>query len=326
MKRLRKLAFGKKLWHGTSLESLRRITDMGMLSPNESLGSSLDPEESVTQLGFTFLATEKSVAEDYAFGSITIVQNVEDRFPIVLEVNISQDALQADNHDTSKSLTWQETADTIGQVKITGPVTDDYFEKVYFYDPYGNEIFNCNFKGWTSKFEEHRSDFDEHIEKHSQNLTDFETGVSQLGLDVKDGLVVNQPMYAYSNLLMNFANSNNGPNEVLGIDFVVNNGDITYEFIDINKLHQSQRSQLPHGKDGDFSFSTYCAELPFKREDFIKYCGDFPNFLENIKVVFNNIALVFMGDYTMTIYTPQDLYQIVNGDQKTASRLKKRGI
>lgn len=323
MKRLRKIAFGKKLWHGTSLESLKRITDMGMLSPNENTGSSLDPENTITQFGFTFLATEKSVAEDYAFSSITIVQNIEDRFPVVLEVNISQDALQPDNHDTGRSLTWQETAERTGQVKITGPVTDDYFEKVYFYDPYGNEIFNCNFKGWSSKFEQHKSEFDEFVQKHNQNMQDFETGVTQLGLDVNDGLVVNQPMSAYANLLMDLVNSNNGPNEIDGINYVVNNGDITYEFIDIDKLHESQRSQLPSGKKGDFSFSTYCVELPFKREEFIEYCHDFPNLLENIKTVFNNMAIVFSSDYTMTVYTPQDLYQIVNNDQKTASRLKK---
>lgn len=152
-KRLIKKAFEKTLYHGTNLERLKKITETGMILPNEEMGDGPGGEDESTYDGYTFFATTLRRAEWYA----NRVQWYENP-PVVIEVEVPEDALLPDDNDLPSSKTWEDSAKAISQVKILGPISSEYIKSVRFYNSALKEIGKVPFHQWQSFFEKHKEE------------------------------------------------------------------------------------------------------------------------------------------------------------------------
>lgn len=148
MNKLRKLAFGKKLYHGTSLENLVSITSTGGILPQyQPGGGTLDTTNIGAFTGFVFLATTYSQARDYC-------QKYD--YGVVIEVDISEDALLPDDDDCANCKTWQESAKAVRQVKVAGEITTDYIRSVTIYKGYKKIVDGVSFPKWQEEFEQNK--------------------------------------------------------------------------------------------------------------------------------------------------------------------------
>lgn len=168
MKRLIRKAFGTTLYHGTSLEALEQITSMGMIMPQESGGAGIG-EDNETELrdiayekakedgadtsdeeileeyyeleedkfkekfeGYTFFAGTLNAASSYA----------NDNDPrVVIEVSVPEESLFPDDNDCWSCKTWQESLQRTNQVKVIGPITEDYIVGVHIGNIYGLDFY-----------------------------------------------------------------------------------------------------------------------------------------------------------------------------------------
>lgn len=152
MKRLKKKAFGKTIWHGTSLDKFKSIVENGALFPNEEEGAGPGGADISLFDGFTFFATEFSVAKGYALN----IAEAGDSPGIIIEIDISEDALLPDDNDDPHAKTWQESADFVDQVKVSGPIYTNFFQTIYFYDIDFRIVGNVPFGQWESFYEENK--------------------------------------------------------------------------------------------------------------------------------------------------------------------------
>lgn len=169
MKRLIRKAFGTILYHGTTLDKLKNITDMGMIMPQEESGGGIDTmnqneakqrtfnilyneglkpdapewnerfqtvyeeefakEESKFE-GFTFFADRIDVAELYS----------KDATTVIIEVSAPEESLLPDDNDCPDCEDWKESLKRTNQVKVLGPITSDYISGVYIYPQNRNEL------------------------------------------------------------------------------------------------------------------------------------------------------------------------------------------
>lgn len=195
MSRLKKTAFGKTLYHGTSVNKLKSITQAGMLQPQEERGGWMANGEEVDFDGFTFWATEFNVAKYYA---TTMPYDGGPR--VIIEADISTDALLPDDSDLPDEKSWESSAARNGQVKVSGPITDNYFRKLYFLNENTKEIvFECNYQGWEEEFKNHESEFGV-----AGETGDFAQILTENGIQVTSNMLVNQPMDYYVELLNQF--------------------------------------------------------------------------------------------------------------------------
>lgn len=147
MKRLIRKAFEKTLYHGTTIDKLDSISQSGMILPNESTGAGNGSDPTGFD-GFTFFATDMWTAKQYAFDW----GDRNDYPKVVIEVNVPESALQADDNDSPDSKTWQDSAEELGQVKILGPITSNYIRKVYFFNSRQEKVAEANFADWKDVF------------------------------------------------------------------------------------------------------------------------------------------------------------------------------
>lgn len=154
MKRLIKKAFGKTLYHGTTIENLSSITDLGMILPNESKGGGSNGAPDSNYIGYVFLATTISAARFYAGYAMSGPR-------VILEVDIPEESLLPDDNDCPECKTWQESEERIMQVKVSGSITSDYFKNVYFYKNYGNYdfVFEAPFLNWREEYKKYIDEF-----------------------------------------------------------------------------------------------------------------------------------------------------------------------
>lgn len=126
MKRLRKVAFDRSFYHSTTYENLIKITETGMLLPNEVMGAGPNTNRSNYE-GFTFWATDMTTAFDY------IRLHLEpgpSGLMVIIEAQLPLDSLLPDDDDCPNCTTWEESAKRINQVKVLGPITDNYLKGV----------------------------------------------------------------------------------------------------------------------------------------------------------------------------------------------------
>lgn len=170
MKRLIKKAFGVQLYHGTTMENLEQITEMGMIMPQESAGAGIDVsneneakqrafnrlynegikpdseqyEEKMEEYlaeemevekrkfeGFTFFTDKKNMAIEYSGSTPSVV----------IEVSLPESSLMADDNDCPDCKDWEESLAEVWQVKVVGPITEDYIEGVHITNENGESIF-----------------------------------------------------------------------------------------------------------------------------------------------------------------------------------------
>lgn len=153
MKRLIKKAFGKTLWHGTSLDSFKSIVENGAIFPNEVNGAGPNGANQNLFDGFSFLATDFEIAKYYA----TRLSGNNGEPSVIIEVDVSEDALLPDDNDAPAAKTWQESANEVDQVKVNGPIYSDYFQTIYFYDTNGKIVGDVPFGQWETFYEEKES-------------------------------------------------------------------------------------------------------------------------------------------------------------------------
>lgn len=165
MKRLIRKAFGKILYHGTTLENFKSIIAAGMISPQESGGAGIYDSNfnleypSVAQRnfeGFVFLTIKEYNAREYAVGELGNYAS-GDVCGVVIEVDVPESSILPDDSDIPEARTWQESSSIGGQVKILGPVTTDYFRDIHFYNAKLElKIFTAQLNNWEQKFEENK--------------------------------------------------------------------------------------------------------------------------------------------------------------------------
>lgn len=161
MKRLRRVAFDRSFYHCTTYENLIKITEMGMLLPNETKGAVdqelIDPsnpnERRLMPLyyGFTFWGTDFESAFKYA----EVIDHGPSGLVAVIEAKLPTDALLPDDNDCPDCETWEESAEAVYEVKVLGPVTDNYFTEVTIvaYDA-GDVIYTGPFHRWQRDIED----------------------------------------------------------------------------------------------------------------------------------------------------------------------------
>ena len=207
MNRLRKQAFGKTLWHGTTLNFFKEIVNTGGIYPNENYGAGPAGADDTLFDGFSFFATDYDVAYGYAL-DLSIKHNNP---AVVIEVDVSEDALLPDDNDAAGAKTWQESEKMVEQVKITGPVTTDYFRTIYFHDPDGDLVGESSFSQWESFYEEHsteilqgnNSDDDEEYDEDFYNEYEYDFDEEDLDWDIEedeedwDSVLDNNNKYQY---------------------------------------------------------------------------------------------------------------------------------
>lgn len=184
MKRLIRKAFGTTLYHGTSLESLKSITEMGVIMPQESEGGGLgiNFEAEITKLVNERLEQESiskesegyfdkyieyyqeetknlesQVMEGYTFFTDTIERAMTytgSEPSVIIEVSISEDALLPDDNDCPDCKTWQESLQKVNQIKVSGQITSDYIVGVHLISTNGSKKVFYPKLTWIDKFEE----------------------------------------------------------------------------------------------------------------------------------------------------------------------------
>lgn len=145
MRRLVKKAFGLTLYHGTNFDSFKQIMETGMIIPQENkstLNGYKIPDRLMEKYdGFSYFTDSKEVAIDYAMG------NSSD-YNVVIEVDLSEDALLPDDIDTFDAKDWKESLQQSNQVKVPGIITSDYFKNIYFYDNNKQLLLSTNINNW----------------------------------------------------------------------------------------------------------------------------------------------------------------------------------
>lgn len=166
MKRLVRKAFGKILYHGTTLDSFKNIVSSGMIMPQESNGAGMQYDEFYDENpeiaernfdGFVFLTTKDYIARDYAIGSSGNYASAGG-VGVVIEIDVPESSLLPDDSDMPEARTWQESSVAFGQVKVLGPITTDYFRDIHFYNSKLQlRIFVAQLNNWEQKFEENKN-------------------------------------------------------------------------------------------------------------------------------------------------------------------------
>lgn len=170
MKRLIRRAGMITLYHATTFENLKGITESGKIVPqnNEGFGLGQDNDNFIsdqaydevksmgiddsdpnfedefskaynkyhTQMstklnGFSFFTTTKERAEE------TYLRGF--RIEAIIEISVSEDALLPDDNDDPDATTWQESRNSVQQVKVLGEINTTDINGVYIYD-YGDEV------------------------------------------------------------------------------------------------------------------------------------------------------------------------------------------
>ncbi|MDF2533883.1 MAG: hypothetical protein K0R18_40 [Bacillales bacterium] len=323
LKRLIKKAFGKTLYHGTSYEGLLGIIQMGGIYPNEQKNNGAGPAGADPILfdGFTFLATTIDRAKTYANWA-------KGEGPkVVLEVDVSEDALQPDDNDAPFAKTWQDSSNHNDQVKLLGIVTTDYIKKVYLYNPYTmKEVTETTIDKAEQVYAEKKSLFekeeDAYIKEKPKKSTheDFYNKLKYAGyIFDSTGLIINQSIANYANICGEYGApiySNRGS---------ITNGDVS---IVVKFMHVISPSGI------DINYNAESNELSIYDTTVNKlmdYFSQYPNTIENIKTVFNSSILCLFdsadeipfSDLEMQYNTEQ---QNNSGQQQTAKRLVKKKV
>lgn len=160
MKRLIKKAFEQTLYHGTNIENLTSITQVGMIVPQESDGDGISSEvvkdiitDQMIDDGIEYKSDEfeekyqeyfdkeverqKSAYEGYTFFAKTINKAKEycsTQPLVVIEASLPKESLMPDDNDCPDCKTWQESLQHFAQVKVLGTITDDYITGVYIFE------------------------------------------------------------------------------------------------------------------------------------------------------------------------------------------------
>jgi len=162
MKRLIRKAFGTTVYHGTTFAALEGIVANGMLQPQEVGGGGANPDNPDGFEGFTFVTDSKLRAKSY--GSIANSNNNKHNEIVVLELDIPENSLMADDNDCPECSTAEESLEKIQQAKVLGAITSDYIKQVHFYASSSGKplLFSTNFNGCLEAFNsfcEHERDY-----------------------------------------------------------------------------------------------------------------------------------------------------------------------
>lgn len=336
MNKLRKLAFGKKLYHGTSLENLVSITSAGGILPQyQPGGGTLDASNVGAFAGFVFLATTFSQARDYC-------QKYD--YGVVIEVDISEDALLPDDDDCTTCKTWQESAEKIHQVKVSGQITSDFIRSVTIYKGYKKVVDGVSFPKWQEEFEKNKpagSDGKETMfvnidgyeydnkgansfadieqQKKDQNNAKFMESLKSNGYQVNDGSYIKNPNIDEYIQIYNSYNQATSINVVDG--YVDQLGDVYVSF----KGGQSLTRRL-----FSFSFFSNSNQIEQYNVDFqsLQNCNA-DTFKSNFKNCFGDsttFSVPYEGYLSIDEYVDylvKEYEKRFGNNSKLASRLKK---
>lgn len=325
MKRLVRKAFEKTLYHGTNLERLKKITETGMIIPNEEMGDGPGGADESLYDGYTFFATTLRRAEWYAERA----QGYENP-PVVIEVEVPESALLLDDNDFPHGKTWEDSARMISQVKILGPISSEYIKSVMFYNSALKEIGSAPFHQWESFFEKHKEeilkvnydDYDEYddeddyddyytqqekIKEQKKKKEECVQKLNSMGINAEIdsyGLIVasNSSIKTFYDVINDYGFLTE--NAVLGM--ITQNGDVLFS------------SQYPDDWSA-ISFRYYGGSciMEGSTTELINNLKVKEGLSEKIKESFNELDMIF-SDGT---YTPEQVVDMINN--KVESRLKR---
>lgn len=157
MKRLIKKA-SITLYHGTCVEYLRKIQEAGALVANASSGAGKNRNYDGSSFsGFVFLATTQQVALNFA----NYIPPQQTQAHVVIELMLDESKLLPDDDDDPNAKTWQDSANSLQQVKVGGDVSTSTFTQIYFYNRYTGElVFQSSLNGWEELFQQNKENLD----------------------------------------------------------------------------------------------------------------------------------------------------------------------
>lgn len=269
MKRLRKLASMKTLYHGTNLTALKQIIADGGIIPNKGEhGSGVSGLDGQSGEGLVFLATTLEQGEFYAGHA----GNFDGEIPIVLELTQNENVLLPDNDDMPKATTWQESADALDQVTVAGKINISSIKNFYVYTTHLNgtnydmvRVAEGPFSEWEKIVEENK----DKIYGEDVGNTDNNAAYTNKSIDV----------------FINELDFGNDP-EVYIYGSISPNGDITL----------SSDSIQDNGMKFEYDYGKY-VNFEISYDSFLRSITNFPNLKKNIETVFNSSTTFEFTDY-----------------------------
>lgn len=261
MRRLRRLAGTKTLYHGTSYDNFLKIYNVGEISPNAEGGAGIDypePDEddyyySDTDefdeegynnhveeyerqmsgfLGFTFFTGGLKTARDYSSDA--------DKIGVVLEVELPEEILLPDDNDCYNCETWQDSLKSIDQVKVKGGVTSDKIKRIHFFNNNTKKkMFISTWDSWEKDMEENQGKVSGEQEYKFDPSIDEEAGLffqkaQEAGLNVQNDVVVNAPMDSVVDIYNSISTEKGKQEDLQG--FISNDGNINFTFHSIRNI------------------------------------------------------------------------------------------
>lgn len=284
----------KTLYHGTTLKRLHGITEQEWIIPQAMKGAGKGGTDVISHLyeGFTFFATSKSVAGEYALWK----NRNSDEICVILEVKLPEDILLPDDNDCPLAKEWSESAKKIGQVKVWGNVSVRDISNIYFYDEFEKgylfDLFELQYSNWQMYFDEklqtiyHNRDKETEYHKnlYIQDLlnNNFIIENNQIkNQTFKSVYEIYKKHYPYHSSFFNGS--------------ITENGDILIDIEPSDEI-DSEKS---------FGYWTernmYLSYWNFENS-FLGTCAETPRLYDNLNNVFGNIEMYFAGSMSCFIH------------------------
>jgi hypothetical protein len=146
--------------------------------------------------GYTFFTGGIESARGYARynGSIGVV----------IEADLSEEALLPDDNDCPSCKTWEDSLKRIDQVKVLGEITSDHIRRIHFFDNQTKKkIFVSTWDNWEEDMKKNKSKFSnpENVEYDSNIHEDYALllkKAQELGLNIQNNVIINPPVESIS--------------------------------------------------------------------------------------------------------------------------------
>jgi hypothetical protein len=274
----------KTLYHGTTLDRFKGITDSLSIIPQAKKGAGSGGSKPELYEGFTFFATSLKVAGDYA-----LWKNKEEKgICVILELTLPEDILLPDDNDCPIAKHWEESADKICQVKVLGSVSVSCINNIYFYDQleegYLFELFDLPFQDWKlyfdNKLQQKYKEIEEEKEHEHQILMQ---SLLDNGFEVENNRIKNQPFFKFLEVYERHDKYHNSYfNGIIDVE----NGDV---YVDINPNEIIEQ---------DKNFALWTERKLFVtywlfEEGFLSLYREAPRLYDNLQKVFGNVEMYF---------------------------------
>jgi hypothetical protein len=338
MKRLKKLAYGKTLYHGTSYENFLKIYEANGIVPQADQGAGIGvpkPDEDdfydefgedeweeqfeeawefyVKQeegfYGFTFFAGGMNTARGYIGGNKGV--------SVVLEADISEDALLPDDNDAPNAKTWQESLKAVDQVKVLGEVTSDHIKRLHFFNEKGQKAFITTWDRWQEDYEKNKSKFEDDYDHQFDPNVEEDGGAlfqyaQKAGLTVQNNTVVNPSLDSMVEVYNKLTEVKGKQESLRGYFGEDGNVYFTYQsIVDLNSASTIGNFVYVGGSTNCIFYVNYNTMMDFVNSN--------PSFVQNLRTVFGDKEFTI----SMSTFTVDYLVERAQKAQQQTANTKR---